>query len=297
MTKRGSIISCVLTVLLIVYLVFALTGTATMARDEHVPGVLISGAGSGEQAFVTDADIRRDCADLIGDVSRKRHADIDIYAIERRLTASDRIEAAQVYFLNDGTLAIDVQPMVPVARVFDDNKSYYINAQGKHISADARYHVDVPVVVGHFSHKYQPQRLLPLLSYISHDDNVNALISTVKQTAGGDIILVPCIRGHVINFGDTAATADKFDRLVTFYREVMPVKGWTYYDTISVKWGGRIVATRRNKELENIALNAVFEDFDESDDFETISAGEYNDSINAANKNPRPTGATATTTD
>ena len=77
----------------------------------------------------------------------------------------------------------------------------------------------------------------------------------------------------------------------------MPVKGWTYYDTISVKWGGRIVATRRNKELENIALNAVFEDFDESDDFETISAGEYNDSINAANKNPRPTGATATTTD
>ena len=36
--------------------------------------------------------------------------------------------------------------------------------------------------------------------------------------------------------------------MLRFYREVLPVKGWNYYDTISVKWRGRVVATRREKK-------------------------------------------------
>lgn len=35
----------------------------------------------------------------------------------------------------------------------------------------------------------------------------------------------------------------------------MPVKGWNYYDTVSVKWNGRVVATRRTKRLPQSVLN------------------------------------------
>ena len=41
---------------------------------------------------------------------------------------------------------------------------------------------------------------------------------------------------------------NKFNRIKTFYKEVMPVKGWNYYDTISVKWRGQVVTTRRDKQ-------------------------------------------------
>ena len=82
---------------------------------------------------------------------------------------------------------------------------------------------------------------------------------------------MPVIRGHVVNLGDTSLIANKFDRLKVFYREVMPVKGWNFYDTVSVKWRGQIVASRREKKLGDIALDTRESEFDFIDDVETMS--------------------------
>ena len=74
-----------------------------------------------------------------------------------------------------------------------------------------------------------------------------------------DIILVPVIRGHVVNFGDTSMVDDKFLRLRTFYRKVLPTVGWQHYDTIAVKWRGQVVATRRHKRPEPVQLITIEE--------------------------------------
>lgn len=49
---------------------------------------------------------------------------------------------------------------------------------------------------------------------------------------------------------------DKFSRLMIAYKEVLPVKGWDFYDTLSVKWENQIVATRRSKKLHSV-ISAV----------------------------------------
>ena len=103
-------------------------------------------------------------------------------------------------------------------------------------------------------------------------------MSTVKQERDGDIIIVPNIRGHVVNFGDTSRVADKFGRLTAFYRNVMPRRGWEMYDTVSVKWGGRVVATRRDKALNTSMLAAATEEFDDIDDMETMVTPLHTDS-------------------
>ncbi len=41
---------------------------------------------------------------------------------------------------------------------------------------------------------------------------------------------------------------DKIHRLMRIYQDVLKVKGWNYYDTLSVKWRGQVVATRRMKD-------------------------------------------------
>lgn len=279
MIKRNSILSCVLTVVLVAYLCFALPATADMARDDKVAGLVVYGADDSKSGFVSRLDISRECGDLAQRIDTMRRCNVDLAALERTLRASDKIESVNVCFLNNGALAIDVVPMVPVARVFDGNSSYYINAAGKRITADVRYHVDVPVVVGHFTDDRPAKRLLPLLGYIASEPAVDALVSTVKQNRRGDIIIVPTIRGHVINFGDTSLVADKFARLRSFYRQVMPVKGWNYYDTLAVKWRNRVVATRRNKALGDLPLEAVYEEYDAFDDADTRTGGIENDSI------------------
>lgn len=270
MIDRYPLLAFALVVLLTGYLCFALAASGRMAREDHFTGCRITVADSARTGFVTAADLAHECGGITGRIKELTRGEVDLNSLESGLRASDKVERVNVAVLNNGTLAIDVVPMVPVARVFDDHGSYYINAQGKRISADPRYHVDVPVVVGRFSAKYPPTRLLPLLSYIASRPELDALVSTLRQEPGGDIILVPSIRGHVVNFGDTSMVADKFERLRTFYRKVMPVRGWETYDTISVKWRGQLVGTHRVKALAPTAVAASVEEFDEADDLETI---------------------------
>ena len=180
-----------------------------------------------------------------------RLRDINVDSLERMLADFDKIERVNVTILSNDTLYIDVHPLHPVARIFDnDGKSYYINRTGKRIKADARYHIDVPVIQGNFSKSMPATSLLPLIDLIAADSLMNSLVSMIKVDSPNDIILVPVIRGHVINLGDTLGYPDKFRRLKAMYRNVLNVRGWELYDTISVKWGGQVVASRRNKSTD-----------------------------------------------
>lgn len=278
MINRYPIVAFCLTVVLLAYLAFSLPATAEMARNDHFTACHINVVDSMHTGFIDEADISTECGGIKQWISQRRRKDVSLMALESKLRESDRIETVNVSVHNDGSLAIDVVPMVPVARVFDVNASYYINSEGKRISADPHYHVDVPVVVGHFPANRTAARLLPLLDYITNHDELNALVSTVKQERNGDIIIVPNIRGHVVNFGDTAHVTDKFERLMAFYRKVMPQRGWELYDTVSVKWNGSIVATRRNKALNASLLAASIEEYEDIDDVGTMETPLHNDS-------------------
>lgn len=270
MPSRSTIITCILTIIVVCYLCFALNATAKMAAEDTFTGCRITVADSVGTGFVTQLDVSQECGDIMQWITTRKRKDLDLNELENQLRASDKVESVNVAILNNGTLSIDVVPMTPVARVFDGGESYYINASGKRISADPRYHVDVPVVVGKFSDEYPPKRLLPLLHHIAEHPELDALVSTVRQQRDGDIIIIPTIRGHVVNFGDTSMVDNKFARLREFYRRVMPVRGWETYDTLSVKWRGQIVASRRDKALERTHLPSRIEEFDDIDDIETI---------------------------
>jgi cell division protein FtsQ len=292
MLNKSTIIKCLLSVALMIYLGFALKLTADMARCDKFAGLDINIIDSAQVGFVTKVDISREAGDLAVRIDTLHRNNLDIQALEEQLRRSDKIETVNVLVLNSGKLRIDVKPMVPVARVFTPSgKSYYINAVGKKISADVKYHIDVPIVSGYFNKQRPAERLLPLLAYIAADSARNALVSTVIQEKNGDITIVPTIRGHVINFGDTTDVADKFVRLTTFYHKVMPVKGWDYYDTIAVKWRDRVIANRSSKHLSDLTLKSVEEDYSELIDIdappeEELAEGIVPDSLDSSASKP-----------
>lgn len=284
MLNRRSIIACILSLALVAYMCFALHATAGMARADRFTGCRIVVDDTASTGFVSELEVSQECGGIMQWIGSRSIADLDINELENRLRACDKIETVNVHVLNDASLRIDVRPMVPVARVFDGRSSYYINAGGKRISADPRFHVDVPVVVGHFTPERPARRLLPLLDYIAARPDLDALVSTVRQERDGDIVIVPAIRGHVVNFGDTADISGKFSRLLTFYRKVLPVRGWEAYDTISVKWRGQVVGSRRDKTLGESHLAARIEEYDDIDDHDTMISPLHTDSATTAKK-------------
>ena len=245
------------TALLLLYTVFAIAFTRAEKRMSLYSGVDIEVADSVGTGFVTAADIDRSLGGLRAICAREPRGKINTLALERRLQAMPSVESASVTELNNGRLNISVRPLIPVLRVLDGDNSYYVNAAGKTISSDLGNFVDVPVIVGHFKSGKDVARMVPMFSYIHRHPDCDALVSSVSVSPRGDIIIVPAVAGHVINMGDTSRVEDKFNRLRRFYSEVMPVKGWQYFDTLSVKYNGRIVATRADKRPAKPAIPVI----------------------------------------
>jgi cell division protein FtsQ len=234
---------------LLAYIIVAVSFTCAGERADTFCGLQICIDDTTGNGFITSSDIDLELGDLSKTIKTTKHNKLNTLALENKLRHLDKIEDAHCVILNNGILQIDVVPMQPVARVFDGFNSYYINNRGKRIKADARYQVDVPIVSGHFASGEDVAELLPMFDFIRRNPEYDALVTEVTKNSRGDIIVVPSVVGHVINIGDTTMIADKFSRLRKFYHEVMKVKGWNYYDTLSVKWRGRIVATRRTKKV------------------------------------------------
>lgn len=248
MTKSG-ILKCVMSLVLIAYLVISLSFTARRASEDTFKGVRINVSDSMKRSFVTSDDIDKELGSIRENIKHISRDSLNTLKLESILMSRDNIESANCVVLNDGSLRIDVVPLIPMARVFDQgcDSNYYINRTGKRMKASIRYRMDVPVVIGDFSASVSPTYAFPLLRYLQAHPDINSLTSAVCVDRNKDLILIPTIKGHVVNMGDTNDIDNKFRRLTTFYKKVMPVKGWEYYDTLSLKWRGQIVAGRRHR--------------------------------------------------
>lgn len=265
----------ILSVMLVAYMVVAFIFTDNWAQNNLCTGVDIVINDPANIKFVTVEDITREIGNENNQYLSKKVSEINTYELEKLLNSIDKIERANCVIFNNSRLRIDIEPMVPVARIFDDKNSYYINKEGKEMLADSKYLIDVPIIIGEFDTVNTAVSMLPMLSFVKNDSTWNSLVSVIKVANNRDIIIVPMIKGHVINFGDTSLVKNKFDRIKTIYKEVMPIKGWNYYDTISVKWKGQVVATKKDKKKTNIKAS-----FADSIDEEEVSVETMNVSYN-----------------
>lgn len=271
---------CIISIVLIAYIMVAVAWARMQASTAVCSGVEIAVSDTLRSQFVTPREIANEIGGLPLRPDSVLLRDINTDSIERVLSRIDKIEDVNCVITSGGKVRITVEPLLPVARIFDGNTSYYINKAGKRISASARYHSDVPVISGHFDSTFRPRELLPLVYYLNADSAWNSLVTHIKADNPRNIILVPIIHGHVINLGDLSDLDNKFYRLTRAYREILPVKGWDFYDTLSVKWGGQLVATRRAKKLHH-AISAIdFEAEHEEPDVGTMLSGDTAGQVN-----------------
>lgn len=175
---------------------------------------------------------------------------MNTYDVRQFLSRFSNFENVDCVITTDGKLKVSVIPMIPEIRVFSPMGSYYINKDGKYIASNAEFYVDVPIVKGVFTNKLPAMYVLPVTRFIESDPVLSELVAMIEVIDEDNIILIPKIQGHVINFGDTTRLQEKKRALMTMYNKIMPYKGWNEYDTISVRFRNQIVATRRLKALE-----------------------------------------------
>lgn len=205
-----------------------------------------------EGSTLLDSVLRQGVASQLSKYGRPLKGEIldsiDLQKLENYLGRFSNFEWVECSFNPDSRLRITVAPISPEVRVFPAaGKSYYINRNGKRVNADAEFFVDVPVLIASPGTEKCYGAALSVIRYITGDPELSTLISGFKLDGPNDIILIPRINGHVINFGDSTRQAEKKAAILTAYRKILVAKGWNTYDTVSVKFRGQIVATRRIK--------------------------------------------------
>lgn len=262
---RNTILKWLLLILLMGYTTW-ITVWANQEADRHkCTGVIIKVLGTDNPKILerTKSGIETELSRYPEQIKGTPVHNLDTRKIEKYLSSISNFERVDCMINSDNHLLVEARPLEPVMRVFDTGKSYYINREGKRIEAKAEFFTDVPVVCGSFNNKFTAKKVLPLVRYLNSDPKLANIVSMIVARDERNLILVPRIKGHVINFGDTTRMQEKSRNLFLFYRKVMPHKGWMEYDTISVKFRGQIVATRRDKTIQQHS-----EDYTEEIDLE-----------------------------
>ncbi len=284
LTKRG-ITLCLLSLMLTLYLVIALATAQGIAAEAPCNGVRISVSQNAMSPFVTPDDIDHELDGIVASADSMAAASYNLREMELRLGALSIIENVNCRRLANDVIAIDVVPMIPVARVFDNHGSYYINRAGKHLQASARYQIDVPVIITDNDSLTNADEIIPLLDRITENKMWSQLVSALKVDRGGDIFIVPAVSGHIVNIGDGSNIDDKMTRLFAFYNQVLDVKGWNYYDTISVKFANQVIGKIVPGRLRKNVIDDDDLSFEDEDiDIEIIN---QRDSVNVADIKPK----------
>lgn len=246
-----TVVKWLILTLLLCYTAIVVVWAAERGGSRLCSGVEVEIVGEEAQQFVTRNGVEQMLERVAGDVRTVPVSELNTLKIEQELGKDNSFEGVECFISSDNKLRVRIVPMIPEIRVVDSaGRSYYINKDGKRIDTGGGFFVDVPVVSGDFSKAFPAKYVLPVTRHIASDPKLRNLITMVEAKSAENILLYPCIKGHVINIGDTADLEKKFSNLMLMYHKVMAYKGWETYDTISVKYNNQIVATRRDKRVK-----------------------------------------------
>jgi cell division protein FtsQ len=64
----------------------------------------------------------------------------------------------------------------------------------------------------------------------------------LEVTESGKVTLYPQITGQLVEFGKPNDVEMKFKKLMIFYKEILPQRGWTRYQRVNLEFEGQVIA-------------------------------------------------------
>lgn len=255
-----------------------LTGCATLVftlgfvsdRQQFVKGkapqIIIS--QDDENNFVEEEDILKFLRDRNDTLVDQPLHEINVYELERALSAHPSIASADVAVNVNGDVSIMVTQRKPIVRVINTSgESYYLDNKATLMPLADHYTARVLVVNGLITEQYAQfynlsvagikkdsalssasvlDDIYELAAYISADSLISGLITQAYVNAEREIELYPAVGNQRIIFGKAEDIAGKFEKLRIFYTEGLnSSNGWEKYSVINLKYKDQVVCTKK----------------------------------------------------
>lgn len=191
----------------------------------------------------------------------RKKEEINVYDIEQMLNRKSVIKSSDVAISSDGIMYVSVQQRKPVLRIETSEGGFYIDNEMYIFPLSETFSSYIPIVTGNIPFKYKPgykgetdsrsrewlKRIMELGAYIERDEFLNAQIQEIHIEENNDVCLYTRVGDQKIIFGELDRFSEKFNKLVTYYENIVPVYGWNAYSEVNLKYLDQIVCKRKKK--------------------------------------------------
>jgi len=168
---------------------------------------------------------------------------LDLNKLEQVLNAQEMIEKADVYVSIDGVLKAVVKQKTPIARVFNDEGSFYIDSEGNEMPLSPNFTARVPLVSGEINKKNN-KNLFKLFKIIYDDAFLRKNIIGIQIMPNGSLLMQNRNYNYQIDFGGLINIEQKFKNYEAFFQKVSLDSSLYKYKKIDLRFTEQVVCTK-----------------------------------------------------
>lgn len=248
----------------IVFLLIAAGQKKKMVRCTDI-NILLNGAE--EDYFLTLEDIRKMVVPQAPhQVKGKLVESFPLRKIEAAIKRNIWVKDAELFFDDEQVLQVRVTERVPLMRVFNQyGDSFFVDSSLQALPVDTRRVVKLPVFTGFTGAMYswssvdslRMREMRTIAQYLVQDSFWNTQIAQIELREQGQYQMVPTVGNHLIVFGTGYQVAEKFHKLMVFYKRVLAQAGMEKYKVLNLAYDKQIVATKTSAPAKVDSLQAL----------------------------------------
>ena len=179
----------------------------------------------------------------------------NVNIIEKNILANPFVKEIKLYQDLSNKLIVDLVQYQPIARLVSENKKdFYIDLHGNIFPTSTKFSERVLLIhtadninfdLKNINSTDYGKKIFTMINYIINDIFLSKIISEIDINYNKNIIIYPQVSKQKIIFGYPEQIDVKFDKLMLFYKKILPAKGWNTYKTVNLKFKNQIICDKK----------------------------------------------------
>lgn len=225
----------------VVLLAFLLNFSLNRFAEKKISNVKVNFNQSTPVYFLKEDEIK----ELVKhSTPENKIGNLDIPMLENNLKKLPIVDSANVYLNLNGVLNVDVKQRVPVMRISNGNRNFYVDAKGKEIPVSSGYSHPCMLVSGNIPKDDYP-KLSELVTKINADPFCKNFFVGISNK-NNNYYLLTDEGNYKVEIGDLDNIDFKIKGFKTFAEKYLVYQDSLKYSKISVKYNNQIITTLRN---------------------------------------------------
>lgn len=234
-----STIRLVLMFALVIFL-YSFTAKRNLNRKLQKAEVIFE---NNEVLFVSSETVNKLLIENKSDVKTIAKVEVDLNKLEQSINKNRMVEKSEVYVTIDGTLRAKVKQKTPIARVFDESGSFYVDYEGSTMPLSELNSARVPLVWGEITNKNKKQ-LSEILKMIYDDEFLKKNIIGVQVLPKDELLMKNRNYDFDILFGKPINVEKKFNNYKAFFQKEVNNSILNTYKKINLKFTQQVVCIK-----------------------------------------------------